>query len=123
MVEPALAAAEHLSSQEGMNVSVVNARFAKPLDVTLITRLIDSGRPVVVCEDHAAIGGFGSAVMELAAARGLNASNVRLLGIPDRFVSHASRQEQLTEVGLDAIAGTMKDLILRSSGKIQSRPG
>jgi len=115
MVEPALAAAQMLRRDEGVEVAVVNARFAKPLDVTLITRLISSGRPLLVCEDHAIIGGFGSAVMELAASRGLDAGNVRLLGIPDRFIPHGKRQQQLAEVGLDAanFAMTMKDMIRR----------
>ena len=123
LVEPALAAARILRREERMSVSVVSARFAKPLDVTFIARRIDSGKPVVVCEDHAAIGGFGSAVMELAAARGLNAANVRLLGLPDRFISHASRLEQLVEAGLDAanLAATMKDLILHPAGGVTKR--
>jgi len=112
-VEPALAAAELLKREQGMDVAVVNARFAKPLDAVLITRLIVARKPLLVCEDHAVVGGFGSAVMELAAARGLNAANVTLLGIPDRFIQHASRLEQLIEAGLDAanIAATMTDMI------------
>jgi 1-deoxy-D-xylulose-5-phosphate synthase len=119
MLEPAIAAAEALARQHHLSPAVVNARFAKPLDVTLITRLILSAKPLVVCEDHAVAGGFGSAVMEMAAARGLNAANVRLMGVPDRFIEHASRQEQLVEVGLDAssLAEAMKDMIAQSAGK------
>jgi 1-deoxy-D-xylulose-5-phosphate synthase len=92
---------------------VVNARFAKPLDAALITRLIQSGKPMLVCEDHAVAGGFGSAVLELAADRGLRAENVRLVGLPDRYVSFASRREQLTEVGLDSahLSAALWDLI------------
>jgi len=101
-VEPAMSAAKILSEQQQAEVAVVNARFAKPLDAALITRLLQSGKPMVVCEDHAVAGGFGSAVLELAADRGLRADQVRLMGLPDRFVSFAARQEQLTEVGLDA---------------------
>ncbi len=112
MVAPAMAAAEALQRDHGLSVGVVNARFAKPLDVALIGRLIAGGRPIVVAEEHAIIGGFGSAVMELAAARGLNAARVRLLGLPDRFVAHATRAEQLAEVGLDppALAAEMREL-------------
>jgi 1-deoxy-D-xylulose-5-phosphate synthase len=112
-VEPALSAATMLSQQHQAEVAVVNARFAKPLDAALITRLIQSGKPMLVCEDHAVAGGFGSAVIELAADRGLRADNVRLVGLPDRYVSFASRQEQLTEVGLDAthLSAGMWDLI------------
>ena len=120
MVEPAMAAAEALKDREGLEVKVVSARFAKPLDVTVVSRLIASGKPVLVCEDHSAIGGFGSAVMELAAARGLNASNVRLLGLPDRFIAHATRQEQLVEAGLDAdnLVATLKDM----TAQMQNNP-
>ena len=112
-VEPALAAAQILSQERQVEVAVVNARFAKPLDAALIGRLIQSGKPMVVCEDHAVTGGFGSAVLELAAERGMRSENVRLMGLPDRYVSFASRAEQLTEVGLDAtgISSAMWELI------------
>jgi len=113
MVESALAAASILRREHNLEVAVVNARFAKPLDAALISSRIATGRPMVVCEDHAVAGGFGSAVLELAAARGLNASAVRLLGLPDRFIAHAARQQQLTEARLDAthIAAAVRDLV------------
>ncbi|MFP4053282.1 MAG: 1-deoxy-D-xylulose-5-phosphate synthase [Phycisphaerae bacterium] len=111
-IEPALLAAETLAA-EGVEVEVVNARFAKPLDAAVVTRLLRSGKPVLVCEDHNQIGGFGSAVLELAAARGLDASNVRLRGIPDRFIAQGSRRQQLEEVGLDApsLIETLRDML------------
>ena len=120
-VEPAMAAAEILKREDGLDVCVINARFAKPLDSPAISKVISSGKPLLICEDHAIIGGFGSAVLEMASAAGLNASNVRLLGLPDRFIPHASRLEQLVEVGLDAthIAATIKDMQTRSA----DRPG
>ena len=102
MCEPALNAASILHREDGLDVAVVNARFAKPLDAGLIGERIASGRPVIVIEDHALIGGFGSAVLELAAASGLSTGNIRLMGIPDRFIPHASRLEQLVDAGLDA---------------------
>ena len=112
-VTPALAAAEALARDGGPDVGVVNARFAKPLDAAAVMRLLKSPAPVLVCEDHSVVGGLGSAVLELASARGLPAGNVRLLGIPDRFVAHASRDEQLAEVGLDAdsLAAAMTDAL------------
>jgi 1-deoxy-D-xylulose-5-phosphate synthase len=120
--EAALAAADLLQREEGLAVSVVNGRFAKPLDVVTISRLIASGKPLLVVEDHSVVGGFGSAVMELAASRGLDARNVRLLGMPDRFVAHASRQEQLTETGLDAanIIATVRDMVVRPQSSVLS---
>jgi len=117
-VEVALQAVGRLERDSGLDIGVVNARFAKPLDVALIAKLIASGSPVMVCEDHAAAGGFGSAVLELAAERGLDASRVRLLGLPDRFIAHAARQAQLIEAGLDAdhLAAAMTDLVAHSAG-------
>ena len=122
MVGHALEAASQLADS-GLDVSVVNARFAKPLDTALITRLIRSAKPMLVLEDHAIVGGFGSAVMELAADRGLDSQNVRLLGIPDRFIAHATRSEQLAEIGLDAagIATTIKDMLRHTPSKVTGR--
>ena len=110
ILETAIDAAGQLGDQ-GLSVGVVNARFAKPVDAELIGEIIAKGKPVIVCEDHAAIGGFGSAVLEAASELKLNAENVRLLGLPDRFISHASRGEQLTQAGLDAehLVSTFKE--------------
>jgi len=108
----ALVAAQQLGDQ-GLSIGVVNARFAKPLDTTLIGDLVATGKPVIACEDHAVIGGFGAAVLEAAASLNLNTENVRLLGLPDRFIAHASRGEQLAQAGLDAanLASTLKEMI------------
>jgi 1-deoxy-D-xylulose-5-phosphate synthase len=53
-------------------------------------------------EEAALAGGFGSAVLEAAADEGISTAHVRRLGIPDRFIEHAERGEQLTDLGLDA---------------------
>jgi 1-deoxy-D-xylulose-5-phosphate synthase len=111
MAEHALAAARILADERGLEVGVVSARFAKPLDEKLICELIESGRPVVTVEDHARAGGFGSAVTEMAAERGLAAGNLRCAAIPDRFIAHASRAEQLVQAGLSA--GPLADLMRR----------
>ena len=111
-LEAALSAERQLSDR-GLSIGVVNARFAKPLDAALIGGLIATGKPLVVCEDHAAIGGFGSAVLEAASSSNLGAENVRLLGLPDHFIAHASRREQLAQAGLDAdhLASMLKEMI------------
>ncbi len=123
MAEQALAAADILRREDGLGVAVIQARFAKPLDAGAILSRIASGRSMVVVEDHAVIGGFGSAVLELVSASGLSAAHVRLLGIGDRFIPHASRQEQLVEVGLDAahIAVTLRELIQNPSASARPR--
>jgi len=123
MVEPALAAAQVMQREDGLEIAVIDARFAKPLDSGMIAQRIGSGKPVLIAEDHAIAGGFGSAVLETAVALGLDTSNVRLAGIPDRFIPHASRLEQLVETGLDAahLAATLKDMILRTPAGIRPR--
>jgi 1-deoxy-D-xylulose-5-phosphate synthase len=93
-------AAEQLR-QEGLDVGVVNARFAKPLDRTVILRAIEEGALVVTVEEGTLEGGFGSAVLEAASAAGLDSRGVIRLGLPDRFVEHGERAELLAELGLD----------------------
>ncbi len=88
--------------EEGLDVGVINARFIKPLDTETILRAITTSPFVVTVEEAALMGGFGSAVLEAAAEAGTSAAHVRRLGIPDRFIEHAERSEQLTELGLDA---------------------
>jgi 1-deoxy-D-xylulose-5-phosphate synthase len=103
-------AADELAS-EGVSVGVINARFCKPLDREAIVGAIASGALVVTVEEGALDGGFGSAVLEAACSAGVDASRVVRLGLPDRFVLHAERAEQLAELGLDArgIAATVRE--------------
>jgi 1-deoxy-D-xylulose-5-phosphate synthase len=111
MVRHGLAAARLLEKQ-GLSIGVINARFAKPLDEQAIGLAMGGGKPLLVCEDHSRQGGFGSAVVELAVERGWPTQAVRLAGLPDRFIAHAGRSEQLAEAGLNAegLAATMSDL-------------
>jgi 1-deoxy-D-xylulose-5-phosphate synthase len=96
-----LLAAERLR-EEGLDVGVINARFVKPVDREIIERAVRECAFVVTVEEGALMGGFGSAVLEAAADAGLDTSRVRRLGVPDRFIEHAERHEQLAELGLDA---------------------
>jgi 1-deoxy-D-xylulose-5-phosphate synthase len=106
----ALAAADLLAAHDGMNVTVVNARFAKPIDEACLKGLLESHDIVVTLEDHALAGGFGSAVAEAAVDAGLDASRLRRLGVPDELIDHAPRAEQLAQVGLspEAIAASVR---------------
>lgn len=85
---------------EAMDASVANMRFVKPLDQQLILRLADSHELLVTVEDNALAGGVGTAVSQLLVQNGVHTSLLHL-GIPDYFVEHASRNEQLAECGLD----------------------
>ncbi len=97
-VQLALVAAESLRSD--LKVAVINARFAKPLDTSLITHWARRARLTVTIEENSALGGFGSAVGELLADEGILAHQLRL-GLPDRFIEHASPSTQREWAGLD----------------------
>jgi 1-deoxy-D-xylulose-5-phosphate synthase len=109
----ALGAAELLSAT-GIEVRVVNARFAKPVDAQMVSEALVCGGPVLTIEDHSIAAGFGSAVLETTRQLGI-AGDVRMLGLPiDRFIAHGSRAGQLAECGLDAagIAAAVKDALI-----------
>ena len=110
---PALAAAG-LLAENGVEVSVVNARFARPIDRAMVEEAFDAGGPVLTVEDHSVVGGFGSAVLETAQEMGMSGGRVLRLGMPgDRFIAHGSRSEQLAECGIDAtgIASAVEELL------------
>ncbi len=100
MVGTALDVAEILSG-EGVEASVVNARFVKPLDAETILREARATRRVLTLEENAAAGGFGAAVVELLEASGLEGVAVRIAGVPDRFITHGGRDLLLEDCGLD----------------------
>jgi 1-deoxy-D-xylulose-5-phosphate synthase len=97
----AIAAAERLRTHAGIAATVVNARFVRPLDGALMRQLAARHELVVTIEDHAAHGGFGSAVLEEIADL---SSRTLVLGLPDRFIDHGKRDVLLREAGLDADA-------------------
>ena len=116
LAQNAMLAAETLAGQ-GIEVSVIDARFCKPIDAAMLTRVLKPGHPVLTIEDHSLQFGFGSAVIEHAVTHGLPTQSLSRLGMPDRLVAHATRKEQLTEVGLDAagIVGSVRDAIRKAS--------
>jgi 1-deoxy-D-xylulose-5-phosphate synthase len=99
-----LRAAERLRHQYGLRVGVINARFVKPLDRPTVLKAVEECGFVLTVEEGCLPGGFGSAVLEAVNEAGLPTTHIRRLGLPDRFVLHAERDEQLAEVGLD-VAG------------------
>ncbi len=91
--------AEQVGAELGL--TVVNMRFIKPLDRALVLELAASHEGLVTLEDNVVMGGAGSAVLEVLAEAGLLKPTL-LMGLPDRFQDHASREEVLAEAGLDA---------------------
>ena len=84
-----------------LGATVVNMRFVKPLDETLIQQLAASHEFLVTIEDNAVLGGAGSAVNEVVAKMSAT-PKILNLGLPDRFLEQATREELLQECGLDS---------------------
>jgi 1-deoxy-D-xylulose-5-phosphate synthase len=102
MVYPSLKAAENLAS-EGIETTVVNARFVKPLDAQLLLALARTKRLIVTVEEAYLAGGFGSAVLEFLEENGLQDKvHVERMGVPDTLVTHGDAKLLLAKYGLDA---------------------
>lgn len=123
MVETALTAAAELG-QRGIEVGVVDARFVKPLDEELLGAHLARFRHVVTLEDSQRAGGFGSAVLEASARLHVTGrrAQVKLLGIPDRFVDHmTTREEQLAAAGLDVPSVVRLATQLMGTSRVEER--
>ncbi|WP_338461459.1 1-deoxy-D-xylulose-5-phosphate synthase [Synechococcus elongatus IITB7] len=115
MVYPAMQTAE-LLNEHGISATVINARFAKPLDEELIVPLARQIGKVVTFEEGCLPGGFGSAIMESLQAHDVQVP-VMTIGVPDLLVEHASPDESKQELGLTP--RQMADRILEKFGSRQ----
>jgi 1-deoxy-D-xylulose-5-phosphate synthase len=104
MVAPAMEIAEKFDA------TVVNMRFVKPLDEEMIFKLANTHDCLVTIEENVIPGGAGSGVNECLAAHGVQIP-ILIIGLPDRFIEHGSREDMLADAGLD------KDGISRSVEK------
>jgi 1-deoxy-D-xylulose-5-phosphate synthase len=101
MVTPALEAAEKLA-RDGIEATVVNARFAKPLDTELITGLAKDIKRLVTIEENTLCGGFGNSVVSLLREADIGDIQLKSIGIPDEFVEQGSQATLRSNYGLDA---------------------
>ena len=90
-----------LQAAEALDATVVDMRFVKPLDQQMILDLANSHQLLVTLEENSIAGGAGSAVIELLAEHEV-VMPILQLGLPDKFIDHASHQQQLSLAGLDA---------------------
>ncbi len=116
---PMVAVAENAAlmlDDRGMSAQVVNMRFAKPIDESLLFRLHEEGLPIVTVEEASSAGGLGGAVLEFYASQDI-LHRVHPIGLPDHFIEHGSRPELLHHVGLTAqrIANVASSLIVKKS--------
>ena len=99
-VYPSLRAAERLADL-GIQAAVINSRFLKPLDGTLLCDWAKRTGKVLTVEENVLQGGFGSAVLELFQERGIFSIQVKRLGIPDTFVEHGPQTLLREKYGID----------------------
>jgi len=116
MVYPAMQTAEILS-EHGIEATVINARFVKPLDTELILPLAQRIGKVVTMEEGCLMGGFGSAVAEALLDNNVVVPVMRL-GVPDKLVDHASPEQSFATLGLTP--SQMCDRILATFSRKQS---
>lgn len=118
-------AAERLRAEDDLDVGVINARFAKPLDTGTMLRAVEQVPLVVTVEEGTLEGGFGSAVLEAANAAGLDARHIVRLGLPDRFIEHGERTELLADLGLDVngLCQTVRQALGRGTPHARTETG
>ena len=105
MVEAAWSALA-LLAEKGIHPTLVNARFAKPLDIELLKDLGENHHTLVTLEEHVLMGGFGSGVTEVLVDANIRYDKILRLGVPDEFITFGSRKQLLEDCGLspEAIA-------------------
>ncbi|MCB1493352.1 MAG: 1-deoxy-D-xylulose-5-phosphate synthase, partial [Rhodobiaceae bacterium] len=116
-----LAAAETLALH-GLSTTVADARFAKPLDMDLITRLARE-HEVLITVEEGSVGGFGSHVMQALAEAGLldGGLKVRAMALPDRFIEQDSPEAMIADAGLSADA--IRDKVFQVLGRQSAEAG
>jgi 1-deoxy-D-xylulose-5-phosphate synthase len=117
-------AAQKILKEKGLKTAVINARFIKPLDEKLILHWANRSGLIVTVEENAAIGGFGSGVLELLQHQHIQ-KDCLVMGLPDHFVDHASPKSQKAMTYLDGegiAAKTMEKLVaLDKEPKIKTK--
>ncbi len=101
VVTPALEAAQELASS-GIEATVVNARFTKPLDSELIVDLASRIKRMVTVEENTVISGFGSSVVDLLQKSGVSDVPVKSIGLPDEFIEQGTQATLRSKYVLDA---------------------
>jgi 1-deoxy-D-xylulose-5-phosphate synthase len=103
---------EAIAVCENLNLTLIDMRFVKPLDENILRKYLSKAKLFVSLEDGSIKGGAGSSVQEFCAEENIIIKS-KLLGIPDKFIDHASREEMIDEVGLTAkqIEETLQQLI------------
>jgi 1-deoxy-D-xylulose-5-phosphate synthase len=101
MATEAVRAAQRMAAEGGPDLTVVNARFVKPLDVELLDAQVRPGARVMTVEENALAGGFGAAVMEAVEALGVAGVAFERIGVPDEYQTHGNQDILRARLDLD----------------------
>lgn len=114
MAEMALEVAAKLEKRK-FQATVVNARFVKPLDEKLLSKLADDIKKIVTIEEGVLEGGFGSSVLEFIEKSSIKGIKIRRIGLPSRFIEHGKRKELFSKYNLtpDAICDVIINEVIR----------
>tara|TARA_X000000368_G_scaffold392767_1_gene357897 strand:+ start:78035 stop:79903 length:1869 start_codon:yes stop_codon:yes gene_type:complete len=95
-----------------LKLTLIDMRFVKPLDEEVLNKYLSKSDTFISIEDGSVMGGAGSAVQEFCSNKGINIKSI-LIGIPDKFIEHASREQMLDEAGLsvEKIKSKLKELL------------
>ncbi len=120
-VQAAVEAAQSFAQKNEMAVRVVNMRFVKPLDEQMISAVADNTALFVTVEEHAIMGGAGSAVNEYLAKAGI-VKPILNLGLEDNFMNQATHEQMLQQAGLDekGIEASIQLALLRITNAVSS---
>ncbi len=116
--------AADLLAVDGTDAAVINARFAKPLDETLILDTARRTSAIVTIEENVRAGGFGEAVLALLADHDLADTYLGAITMPDTIVEHASQSQQRANAGLDSagIVRSVRDLLGTTTAETPAPP-
>ncbi len=101
MVAPAMDAARELTAK-GIEATVVNARFVKPIDKEMVIDLANRIKRIITIEENTLPGGFGSQIIDTINKAGINNVKIRSIGLPDKFIEHGGQKFLRSKYGLDA---------------------
>ncbi len=119
-VHQAVEAAARLA-QEGISAAVINARFVKPIDGDLIGSVARDVKCLLTVEESSAMGGFGSAVLELLSSQGIVGVRTKCLGLPDWYIEQGPQDLLREKYGLtaDGIHQQAKELLAHVAGRAE----
>ena len=113
--------ARQLLSKHGLDISIVNARFVKPLDTDMLQKIRQQAKVLITVEENALRGGFGQAVSEYLLSNNYK-GKFKAIGIPDKFITHGNRDQLLEEINLtpESVAEQVMGMVEKSASKENS---